>query len=100
MSDNPLLFGEERPSGGNFHAQPSPSPSTSWRSRLLAAAQGIAFHAPLSTSPALARANEAISARVPFAKADRAWGDDMEWAKAAVLDGALSGAVQAELFGQ
>jgi histidine ammonia-lyase len=65
---------------------------------LLAAAQGLDFHAPLISSPPLAEAQAAIRAAVPFHAADRYLADDMEWAKAAVLDGALSGAVQAELF--
>jgi len=65
---------------------------------LLAAAQGIDFHAPLETSPPLARAHAAIRAAVPFHDKDRYLAPEVAWAKAAVLDGALSGAVQAELF--
>jgi histidine ammonia-lyase len=67
---------------------------------LLAAAQGIDFHAPLATSPPLARAHAAIRASVPHHARDRYLAGDVAWAKAAVLDGALSGAVQAELFAQ
>jgi histidine ammonia-lyase len=67
---------------------------------LLAAAQGIDFHAPLTTSPALARAHAAIRAAVPFHEKDRYLAPDLAWAKAAVLDGALGDAVQAELFDQ
>ena len=66
---------------------------------LLAAAQGIDFHAPLETSPPLARAHAAIRASVPFHEKDRFLAPDIAWAKAAVLDGALASAVQAELFG-
>ncbi len=66
---------------------------------LLAAAQGVDFHAPLETSPPLRRAHAAIRADVPFYAADRYLADDIAWAKQAVLDGALSGAVQADLFG-
>jgi histidine ammonia-lyase len=65
---------------------------------LLAAAQGIDFHAPLRTSPALEEAHSAIRARVPFYAADRYLADDLAWAKGAVLGGALSGGVEAELF--
>ena len=65
---------------------------------LLAAAQGVDFHAPLKTSPMLQRAHEAVRARVPFAKADRYLADDIAWAKDMVLDGALAGAVQDALF--
>jgi histidine ammonia-lyase len=65
---------------------------------LLAAAQGIDFHAPLATSSPLARAHAAIRASVPFHEKDRYLAPDVAWAKAAVLDGALASAVQAELF--
>jgi histidine ammonia-lyase len=67
---------------------------------LLAAAQGIDFHAPLATSAALARAHAAIRASVPFHEKDRYLAPDVAWAKAAVLDGALASAVQADLFDQ
>jgi len=67
---------------------------------LLAAAQGIDFHAPLETSAPLARAHAAIRASVPFHEKDRYLAPDVAWAKAAVLDGALSSAVQADLFDQ
>ena len=45
-------------------------------------------------------AHAAIRAAVPFHDKDRYLAPDVAWAKAAVLDGALSGAVQADLFGQ
>jgi histidine ammonia-lyase len=67
---------------------------------LLAAAQGIDFHAPLATSPPLREAHAAVRAAVPFHEKDRYLAPDVAWAQAAVLDGALSGAVQAALFGQ
>ena len=66
---------------------------------LLAAAQGIDFHAPLETSAPLAQAHAAIRASVPFHEKDRYLAPDVAWAKRAVLDGALASAVQAELFG-
>jgi histidine ammonia-lyase len=66
---------------------------------LLAGAQGVDFHAPLATSSALQSALAAIRAAVPFHDKDRYLAPDVAWAKAAVLDGALSGAVQ-ELFAQ
>jgi histidine ammonia-lyase len=65
---------------------------------LLAAAQGVDFHAPLKTSPALLEAHQAIRAAVPFYAADRYLADDLAWAKGAVLDGALSREVEAALF--
>jgi len=65
---------------------------------LLATAQGIDLQRPLATSPAQRPAMELIRKNVPFHAADRYLADDMEWAKAAVLDGALSAAVQDALF--
>jgi histidine ammonia-lyase len=67
---------------------------------LLAAAQGIDFHAPLESSGPLAVAHKAIRTAVPHHDKDRYLAPDVAWAQAAVLDGALSGAVQAELFDQ
>ena len=67
---------------------------------LLAAAQGIDFHAPLETSPPLAKAHAAIRASVLFHEKDRYLAPDLAWAQMAVLDGALVGAVQADLFDQ
>ncbi len=67
---------------------------------LLAGAQGIDFHAPLRSAPALQAALAAIRGAVPHHDKDRYLADDVAWAKAAVLDGALSGAVQAMLFAQ
>jgi histidine ammonia-lyase len=65
---------------------------------LLAAAQGLAFHAPLATSPALEAALAAIRAEVPFYERDRYMADDLAWARQAVIDGALSRAVEESLF--
>ncbi|MBV9881844.1 MAG: histidine ammonia-lyase [Sphingomonadaceae bacterium] len=66
---------------------------------LLAAAQGIDFHAPLQTSAPLARAHQAIRAAVPFHEKDRFLAPDLAWAQGAVLDGAVTDAVQTDLFG-
>jgi histidine ammonia-lyase len=65
---------------------------------LVAAAQGLDFHTPLKTSPALEEARAKIRSAVPFYSADRYLADELAWAQSAVLDGALSNAVQAELF--
>ncbi len=54
---------------------------------LLAAAQGVEFHAPVQTSPALRRAVEAIRARVPAYAEDRFFAPDI----AAASDLAASG---------
>jgi histidine ammonia-lyase len=65
---------------------------------LMAGAQGVDFHAPLQSSPPLRTARDAIRASIPFHAKDRYLAPDLAWAKTAVLDGALSGAVQANLF--
>ena len=65
---------------------------------LLAGAQGVDFHAPLETSPALKAARDAIRAHVPFHARDRYLAPDVAWAKAAVLDGALPAAAGLGLF--
>lgn len=65
---------------------------------LLAAAQGIDFQTPLATAPALQPLHAAIRAAVPRLARDRYMSDDIGWAKAAVLDGRLSAAVQDALF--
>jgi histidine ammonia-lyase len=67
---------------------------------LLAACQGIDFHAPLKSSPALEAARAEIRAAVPHYEADRYLADELRWAQDAVLGGALSGEVEAELFGR
>lgn len=65
---------------------------------LLAAAQGLDFHAPLRTSPALQPAVDAIRAVVPRYTADRYLADELGWAKRTVLDGTLAVPVMDELF--
>jgi histidine ammonia-lyase len=57
---------------------------------LLAAAQGIDFHAPLETSAALGRAHAEIRASVPFHDKDRYLAPDVAWAQLAVLKGHLT----------
>jgi histidine ammonia-lyase len=57
---------------------------------LLAAAQGLDFHAPLKSSPAAESARAAIRAAVPHLERDRYMSDALAWAKAAVLDGSLA----------
>jgi histidine ammonia-lyase len=58
---------------------------------LLAAAQGIDFHRPLTSSPPLEQAMAAIRAAVPFYDKDRYMADDIAWAQRAVLDGVFGG---------
>jgi histidine ammonia-lyase len=56
---------------------------------LLAACQGIDFHAPLKSSPALERVRAAIRAQVPRLESDRYMAGDLAWAQDAVLSGRL-----------
>ena len=65
---------------------------------LLAAAQGLDFHAPLASSPPIEAARRAIRARVPHLESDRYLADDLSWAKKAVDEGALSREVESALF--
>jgi histidine ammonia-lyase len=65
---------------------------------LLAAAQGLDFHAPLRSSPAVEEARSAIRAEVPAYERDRYLADDLAWARDAVLSGALSSDVERALF--
>jgi histidine ammonia-lyase len=65
---------------------------------LLAAVQGIDFHAPLLTSPKLDEVVAAVRAVVPHYAADRYLADELGWAKEAVLDGRFAGRVVGELF--
>jgi histidine ammonia-lyase len=67
---------------------------------LLAAAQGCDFHAPLKSSPALEATRAEIRRHVPHYEADRYLADELRWAQDSVLEGALSGEVEAELFGR
>ena len=57
---------------------------------LLAAVQGIAFHAPHRTSPALQRAADIVRARVPPYAEDRFFAPDIEAATALVESGAFT----------
>ena len=61
---------------------------------LLAAAQGIDFHAPLTTAPKLAEVHQRLRAQVSFYGADRLFAPDIETAKQMVLSGALSSQCQ------
>ena len=65
---------------------------------LLAAAQGLDFHEGLKSSPAVEAARGAIRRRVAHYARDRYLADELEWAKRAVLDGALSADIEGQLF--
>jgi histidine ammonia-lyase len=56
---------------------------------LLAAAQGLDFHAPLKTSAALEGARLKVRAHVPHYDRDRYFADELAWAQQAVLKGEL-----------
>ncbi|HTN66169.1 MAG TPA: histidine ammonia-lyase, partial [Burkholderiaceae bacterium] len=64
---------------------------------LLAAAQGVDFHAPLQTSPALAAVHQRLRAEVPFYDRDRLFAPDIERAKQLVLQGRVGASCQALL---
>jgi histidine ammonia-lyase len=57
---------------------------------LLAAAQGVEFHAPLETSATLAKAKSLIRAVVPPYDRDRAFAPDIAAAKRLIAEGALA----------
>ncbi|KRB84911.1 histidine ammonia-lyase [Noviherbaspirillum sp. Root189] len=61
---------------------------------LLAAAQGVDFHQPLTTSPLLADVHQRLRQRVAFYEKDRFFALDIEAAKQMVLRGDLSTSLQ------
>ena len=56
---------------------------------LIAAAQGVDYHAPLATSPNLRRLHDAVRAHSAYLDSDRYWADEMAALQAAVLAGSL-----------
>ena len=64
---------------------------------LLAAAQGVDFHAPLASSPALEKVRAAIRARVPAMDEDRFLAPDIEAMRAAIASDAFSAFANLEL---
>jgi len=66
---------------------------------LLAACQGIDFHAPLKSSDALEAAHKHLRAEVPTLEDDRHFHPDMEAATALIRTGSLVAAVPASLPG-
>ena len=57
---------------------------------LMAAAEGIDYHAPLTTSLKLQAIHAAVRAHSPHFTADRYWADEMSALQAAVLDGEIA----------
>jgi histidine ammonia-lyase len=58
---------------------------------LISAAQGVDYHAPLATSPALQALHGKVRAISPHLEADRYWADEMAALQSAVLAGDLGG---------
>jgi histidine ammonia-lyase len=54
---------------------------------LMAAAEGIDYHAPLKTSARLREVHDAVRALSPHFTADRYWADEMSALQSAVLAG-------------
>jgi histidine ammonia-lyase len=63
---------------------------------LIAAAQGVDFHAPLKTSPKLQKIHSAVRAISSGFTSDRYWADDMAALQAAVLAGEIG--IRSELM--
>jgi histidine ammonia-lyase len=53
---------------------------------LLAAVQGLDFHAPLKTSEQLQPVTDAVRGEVPHYASDRYFADDLAWAQVAILE--------------
>ena len=81
-----LLRGSVRP--------PSPRRRHLRRPSGWAAAQGIDFHRPLTSSAYLEHVHAQLRAQVPFFDADRFFAPDIEAARMMVLDGVLSASCQ------
>jgi histidine ammonia-lyase len=56
---------------------------------LIAAAQGVDFHAPLKTSPKLQKIHSAVREITPHITSDRYWAGDMAALQEAVLAGEI-----------
>lgn len=56
---------------------------------LIAAAQGIDYHAPLKTSPKLQAVHAKVRELSPHLVSDRYWADEMAGLQAAVLAGGI-----------
>ena len=57
---------------------------------LLAAAEGIDYHAPLNSSPKLQAIHDAVRAHSAHFTADRYWADEMSALQGAVLAGEIA----------
>src|SRR6476469_6025096 len=66
---------------------------------LMAAAEGIDYHAPLKTSAQLKKVYDVVRALSPHFTADRYWADEMSALQAAVLAGTFGAGLQPPLSG-
>lgn len=57
---------------------------------LMAAAEGIDYHAPLKTSPKLQHIHASVRKLSPHFTADRYWADEMSALQSAVLSGEIA----------
>ena len=64
---------------------------------LIAAAQGIDYHAPLKTSAKLQAVHAGVRERSPHLVSDRYWADEMAALQAAVLAGEIGAEIRAQL---
>jgi histidine ammonia-lyase len=60
---------------------------------LIAAAQGVDYHAPLKTSPKLQQVHAGVRKLTPRFTSDRYWADEMAALQAAVLTGEIGGGI-------
>ena len=58
---------------------------------LIAASQGVDYHAPLTTSDALKALHAKVRALSPHLETDRYWADEMAAIQGAILDGSMTG---------
>ena len=64
---------------------------------LIAAAQGVDYHAPLKTSPQLQALHAKVRALSPHLQTDRYWADEMDALQAAVLAGEIGASSEPSL---
>ena len=81
----PCLDGPDRRAQGRARSRATPPASIAVE--LIAAAQGVDFHAPLKTSATLQDVHAKVRAISSHFTADRYWADDMAALQAAVLAG-------------
>src|SRR5438309_850874 len=98
-TDNPLVLVEDEllVSNGNFHGQPLAFALDALAMALLAGVQGVEFLAPLQPGVGVRAARELVRSLSPRLRDDRQLSGDIEAVAAAVRDGAVVEAVEAEV---